>query len=86
MTGGGANYWIDVAVDDGSSGTDATATPAVFAVTGVYPAATAVAGSISGPRTATAAADLGGGTGSWANTSNATGTDDATYARGRCLE
>lgn len=64
----------------GAGGTNATATPAAVAKDATVPAQTAQAGSLSGPNNAGAAADLGGGAGSWSGTVNAQGGDDGTYA------
>ena len=61
-------------------GTGATVTMGgAFAVTTAQPAATA-AGNPVATAYAGSAADLGGGTGTWANTGNAVGGDDAAYS------
>lgn len=63
-----------------TGGTGATATPSVLACAASFPAVTASGGSESGPNYGGSGADLGGGTGTWANPGNAAGTADATYA------
>ena len=53
---------------------------AITAGTAAVPVVAVTTGLQSGPRYATAAADLGGGGGTWASPANAQGTADATYA------
>ena len=52
----------------------------IMAAVGAFQVVAVTTGQQSGPRYATAAADLGGGGGAWTSPTNAQGTADATYA------